>query len=114
MAKSRFLLPLVGLLLVPLAIAGLLTWSLGKPEDRLKDVKAAVVNEDEPIEINGQLTPLGRQLSAKLVEFTMEKLVFFLEFTYPNNGSGQRSHLFGREGKRDLELSHCSLQLELY
>ncbi|MBK0866947.1 YhgE/Pip domain-containing protein [Saccharopolyspora sp. HNM0986] len=68
--RSRFRvrwLPLLGLLLVPLAIAGLLTWSLGKPQDRLKDVKAAVVNTDEPVEINGQLTPLGRQLSAKLV-----------------------------------------------
>jgi putative membrane protein len=64
--RSR-LLPLLGLLLVPLAIAGLLTWSLGKPEDRLKDVKAAVVNNDEPVQVNGQLTPLGRQLSAKLV-----------------------------------------------
>lgn len=61
------LLPLLGLLLVPLAIAGLLTWSLGKPEDRLGSVKAAIVNNDEPVEINGQLTPLGRQLSAKLV-----------------------------------------------
>ncbi|MCI2416927.1 YhgE/Pip family protein [Saccharopolyspora sp. K220] len=64
--RSR-LLPLLGLLLVPLAIAGLLTWSLGKPEDRLKDVKAAIVNNDEPVQVNGQLTPLGRQLSAKLV-----------------------------------------------
>ncbi|MEV0703209.1 YhgE/Pip domain-containing protein [Saccharopolyspora sp. NPDC050389] len=68
--RSRFRLPLlavVGLLLVPLAVAGLLTWSLGKPEDRLSGVKAAIVNNDEPVEINGQLTPLGRQLSAKLV-----------------------------------------------
>ncbi|MGW5641550.1 YhgE/Pip domain-containing protein [Saccharopolyspora sp. NPDC003752] len=68
--RSRFRLPVlavVGLLLVPLAVAGLLTWSLGKPEDRLSGVKAAIVNNDEPVEINGQLTPLGRQLSAKLV-----------------------------------------------
>ena len=68
--KGRFrlpLLPLIGLLLVPLAVAGLLTWSLGKPADRLHQVKAAVVNNDEPVTINGQLTPLGRQLSAKLV-----------------------------------------------
>ena len=61
------LLPLLGLLLVPLAIAGLLTWSLGDPGGRLKDVKAAVVNHDDPVQINGRLTPLGRQLSAKLV-----------------------------------------------
>ncbi|WP_344679510.1 YhgE/Pip domain-containing protein [Saccharopolyspora taberi] len=66
MSKGRLRLSLLGLLLVPLAIAGLLTWSLGDPGDRLKDVKAAIVNEDEPVEINGQLTPLGRQLSAKL------------------------------------------------
>ncbi|GAB3277360.1 YhgE/Pip family protein [Parasphingorhabdus pacifica] len=69
--RSSFLpLPLVsllGLLLVPLAIAGLLTWSLGSTDDRLKDVKAAVVNNDEPVEVDGQLAPLGRQLSATLV-----------------------------------------------
>ncbi|MGP4019029.1 YhgE/Pip family protein [Saccharopolyspora sp. 5N708] len=71
--KSRArVLSLLGLLLVPLAIAGLLAWSLGKPEDRLKDVKAAVVNNDEPVQVNGQLTPLGRQLSAKLVGGAIE------------------------------------------
>ena len=43
------LAPLAGLLLVPLAIAGLLTWALGKPEQRLPDVKAAVVNNDKPV-----------------------------------------------------------------
>ncbi len=68
LVKRRLpLLTLVGLLLVPLAVAGLLTWSLGKPEDRLQHVRAAIVNNDKPVEINGQLTPLGRQLSAKLV-----------------------------------------------
>ncbi|MGB3414066.1 MAG: MMPL family transporter, partial [Microbacteriaceae bacterium] len=29
---------------------------------------AAIVNLDEPVEVNGQLTPLGRQLSAELVK----------------------------------------------
>ncbi|WP_188987577.1 YhgE/Pip family protein [Saccharopolyspora thermophila] len=66
--RSRLpVLRLLGLLLVPLAIAGLLIWSLGDPEDRMKDVRAAVVNKDKPVEVNGQLVPLGRQLSAKLV-----------------------------------------------
>lgn len=63
----RIALPLVGLLLVPLAIAGVLTWVLGQPEDRIGGVKAAIVNNDEPVEVDGQLSPLGRQLSAKLV-----------------------------------------------
>lgn len=61
------LLSLLGILLVPLMIAGLLTWSLSEPGERLKDVKAAVVNEDEPVKVDGKLAPLGRQLSAKLV-----------------------------------------------
>ncbi|MHA6799489.1 YhgE/Pip family protein [Bounagaea algeriensis] len=60
-------LTLVGLLLVPVAITGVLTWALGQPEDRMGGVKAAIVNNDEPVEVNGQLTPLGRQLSSKLV-----------------------------------------------
>ncbi|MCA1195094.1 MULTISPECIES: YhgE/Pip domain-containing protein [unclassified Saccharopolyspora] len=86
MAKRRLILPLIGLLLVPLAIAGLLIWSLGKPEDRLKDVKAAVVNNDEPVEVNGQLTPLGRQLSAKLVGGEIESN-YSWEFATPQTAA---------------------------
>ncbi|MGW0893068.1 YhgE/Pip family protein [Saccharopolyspora sp. NPDC002578] len=86
MAKSRLLLPLAGLLLVPLVIAGLLTWSMGSPEDRLKDTKAAVVNNDEPIEVNGQLTPLGRQLSAKLVGGEIESN-YSWEFATPQTAA---------------------------
>lgn len=63
----RYLLPVLGLLLVPLTIAGLLSWSLGGADERISDVKAAVVNHDEPVKVNGKLVPLGRQLAAKLV-----------------------------------------------
>jgi len=89
--KGRFrlpLLPLIGLLLVPLAVAGLLTWSLGKPADRLHQVKAAVVNNDEPVTINGQLTPLGRQLSAKLVGGEI-KSNYSWEFATPQTAARQ-------------------------
>lgn len=65
-ARRWRLLPVLGVLLVPLAVAGLLTWSLAKPQDRLHGVKAAVVNEDDPVQLNGQLVPLGRQLTGKL------------------------------------------------
>lgn len=58
---------LLGLVLVPLAIAGLLVWSLYDPQARLNTVTAAIVNEDVPVEVNGQLAPLGRQLTAGLV-----------------------------------------------
>jgi putative membrane protein len=60
-------LSLLGLVLVPLAIAGLLVWSLYDPQARLNTVTAAIVNEDVPVEVNGQLAPLGRQLTAGLV-----------------------------------------------
>ena len=58
---------LLGLVLVPLPIAGLLVWSLYDPQARLNTVTAAIVNEDVPVEVNGQLAPLGRQLTAGLV-----------------------------------------------
>lgn len=61
-------LTVVGILLVPLAIGGLLVWALWNPTDRLADVKAAVVNLDQPVKLNGQLVPLGRELSAGLVD----------------------------------------------
>lgn len=60
-------LTLLGIVLVPLAIGGLLVWALWNPTDRLDQITAAVVNEDTPVEINGQTVPLGRQLAAGLV-----------------------------------------------
>lgn len=60
-------LTVLGILLVPAAIGGLLLAGLWTPADRLEQVTAAVVNEDEPVEIDGRTVPLGRQLTAGLV-----------------------------------------------
>jgi len=60
-------LTIVGLVLVPLVVGGLLTWALWQPTQRLERITAAVVNDDEPVELDGQTVPLGRQLSAALV-----------------------------------------------
>ncbi|WP_430592469.1 YhgE/Pip family protein [Humidisolicoccus flavus] len=61
------LLTLIGLLLIPLTIAGGLVWALWSPTDRLNTVHAAIVNNDEPVDLDGQTVPLGRQLSGALV-----------------------------------------------
>ena len=37
-------------------------------DDRLGRVQAAIVNDDQPVTLNGQTVPLGRQLTAGLVE----------------------------------------------
>lgn len=58
---------ILGLLLVPLVAAGVLLWGLWNPSDRLDTVTAAVVNLDEPVEVDGQLAPLGRMLAGELV-----------------------------------------------
>ncbi len=58
---------LTGLLLVPLTIAGALIWGLWNPTDRLDTVTAAVVNLDEPVEVDGQTVPMGRVLAAELI-----------------------------------------------
>ena len=60
-------LTIVGLILVPLIVAGLLIWGLWNPGDRLHTVTAAIVNNDQPVTVGGQYVPLGRQLSAGLV-----------------------------------------------
>lgn len=57
----------VGILLVPLAIGGLLVWGLWSPVDRLDTVKAAVVNNDKAVQVGGQSVMLGRQLVSGLV-----------------------------------------------
>lgn len=60
-------LSILGLVMVPLIVAGLLVWGLWSPGDRLHTVTAAIVNNDVPVTIDGQYVPLGRQLSAGLV-----------------------------------------------
>ncbi len=59
---------MLGLLLVPLTAAGVLLWGLWNPTERLDTVTAAVVNLDEPVTIDGQMVPLGRVLSAELID----------------------------------------------
>ena len=62
------ILTLAALIFVPLIVVGTLMWALWNPTDRLDNVTAAIVNNDEPVTINGQLTPLGRLLTAGLVD----------------------------------------------
>ena len=57
----------VAVALLPLMILGLLVSALWNPQERLDTVKAAIVNLDEPVEVDGQPVPLGRQLAAGLV-----------------------------------------------
>ncbi|GAB2557296.1 YhgE/Pip family protein [Leucobacter ruminantium] len=57
----------LGLILVPLTVAGVLLWGLWNPQDRLESVTAAVVNLDEPVELDGQTVPLGRVLAGELI-----------------------------------------------
>ncbi|WP_349428587.1 YhgE/Pip domain-containing protein [Microbacterium sp. LWS13-1.2] len=61
-------LTLVGVLLLPVVIGGILVAALYNPVERLDSLTAAIVNEDEPVTIDGQTVPLGRQLTAGLVE----------------------------------------------
>lgn len=70
-ARSRrpiTLLTLLGVLLLPAVIGGILVAALQNPTERLDSMTAAVVNLDKPVTIDGQYTPLGRELAAGLVE----------------------------------------------
>ncbi|WP_127473059.1 YhgE/Pip domain-containing protein [Microbacterium sulfonylureivorans] len=61
-------LTLIGVLLLPVVIGGILVAALYNPVERLDGLQAAIVNEDEAVTIDDQLVPLGRQLTAGLVE----------------------------------------------
>ncbi|WP_100811987.1 MULTISPECIES: YhgE/Pip family protein [unclassified Microbacterium] len=61
-------LTVLGVLLLPAVLGGILVTALYNPTERLNEMSAAIVNDDEPVTVNGQYTPLGRQLSAGLVE----------------------------------------------
>lgn len=61
-------LTLIGVLLLPVVIGGILIAALYNPVERLDGMTAAIVNNDEPVTVQDQLVPLGRQLTAGLVE----------------------------------------------
>lgn len=61
-------LTLIGVLLLPVVIGGILITALYNPIERLDGMSAAIVNDDEPVTLDGQYVPLGRQLTAGLVE----------------------------------------------
>ncbi|MFS0892820.1 YhgE/Pip domain-containing protein [Microbacterium sp. 179-I 3D3 NHS] len=66
--RSLTWLTILGILLLPAAIGGILVAALQNPTERLDSMTAAIVNLDDPVEIDGQVTPLGRQLASGLVE----------------------------------------------
>ncbi|MFC4139974.1 MULTISPECIES: YhgE/Pip family protein [unclassified Microbacterium] len=61
-------LTIIGVLLLPVVIGGLLVAALQNPTQNLDRMTAAIVNLDEPVTINDQYTPLGRELASGLVE----------------------------------------------
>ncbi|GAA1829319.1 YhgE/Pip family protein [Agromyces salentinus] len=61
-------LTIIGVLMLPVVIGGILVAALYNPTERLDALNAAIVNEDEPVTIDDQTVPLGRQLTAGLVE----------------------------------------------
>ncbi|WP_203137425.1 YhgE/Pip family protein [Microbacterium sp. JZ31] len=67
-AKPVSWLTIVGVLLLPALVGGVLFAALYDPTERLDNMTAAIVNNDEPVTIQDQPTPLGRQLAAGLVE----------------------------------------------
>lgn len=66
--NPSILLLLTVALLVPILAVGVFTTTLSGPQRHMKEVVAAVVNNDEPVELDGLLVPLGRQLAAALVD----------------------------------------------
>ncbi|MFC5995480.1 YhgE/Pip family protein [Pseudonocardia hispaniensis] len=56
----------IGLIFVPLLVAGLLAWAFWSPLQRDGAATAAVVNNDQPVTVNGQIVPLGRELAGEL------------------------------------------------
>lgn len=62
------LITVIGVLLVPLVVAAGFLGATWNSQNRLNTVQAAVVNLDQPIKLNGQTVPLGRQLSGALVD----------------------------------------------
>lgn len=70
--KRVTLWSLVGLILVPVLIAGGFVLATRGADDRFGEITAAIVNNDDGTEIDGKRVPMGRQLSAALVDMDTE------------------------------------------
>jgi len=60
-------LAVIGLIVVPLLIGGILAWALAAPTAHPERLTAAIVNDDQPVTVDGQSVPLGRQFTARLM-----------------------------------------------
>jgi putative membrane protein len=56
-----------GLVLLPVLVMSLFLWAFWSPQTNHGAAMAAVVNNDQPVTINGQTIPLGRQLASNLI-----------------------------------------------
>ncbi|MCY1141633.1 YhgE/Pip domain-containing protein [Actinoplanes sp. Pm04-4] len=66
------------ILLIPVLVATSLLAAFDSPADHLSTVRAAVVNNDEPVEIDGKTVPLGRELAGRLVNHTGDNYTWVL------------------------------------
>ena len=58
---------LIGLVLVPIIVAAGFIFATWKSGDRLETIDAAIVNNDDGAEVDGETVPIGRQLTSGLV-----------------------------------------------
>ncbi|OHV04427.1 YhgE/Pip family protein [Mycobacterium talmoniae] len=56
----------VGLVILPILVMSLFIWAFWSPQTNHGAAKAAVVNNDRPVTVNGKLLPLGRELAGNL------------------------------------------------
>ncbi len=64
--SPRSWLTIAGVVLLPLLLVATLVTSVWQADQRNDQIKAAIVNLDEPVTLDGQYVPLGRQLAGKL------------------------------------------------
>ena len=79
---------IIGALLLPVVVGAILVAAFYDPAERLDNVTAAIVNDDEPVTIDDQTVPLGRQLTAGLVEGS-DDLPSNLDWTITNDDDAE-------------------------
>lgn len=59
---------LAALVLIPLLYSGMYLWSFWDPLDRAEHLPVALVNEDEPVEVDGEEVDIGGELTDELLD----------------------------------------------
>lgn len=74
--NKALLIPIIGVLLIPVLYAGMFLWAFWDPYDKLEDLPVAIVNEDQGASLEGKNLEVGDELVKNLKKDKQFNFIF--------------------------------------